>query len=65
MKTPKHNQHPMNHKNTTQRYDLQTIVETQTFVLANEHQLPPVRAIWRVIESESGEKKKGDRSIKP
>ena len=65
MKTPQRKQYPMNHKNMTQRYDLQSIVETQTFALQNEHQLPPVRAIWSVIESKSGEENIGDRRKKP
>ncbi len=65
MKTPQHNHNHVNPKNISQRYDLQAIVETQSFALQNEHQLPPIRAIWRVIESKSGEENKGDRRKHP
>ena len=65
MKTLQHKQYPMNHKNMTQRIWIDRIVETQTFALQNEHQLPPVRAIWRVIESKAGEENTGDRRKKP
>ncbi len=65
MKTPQHNHNHVNSKNISQRYDLQAIVETQSFALQNEHQLPPIRAIWRVIDSKSGEENKGDRRKHP
>jgi len=65
MKTPQHNHNHVNPENISQRYDLQAIVETQSFALQNEHQLPPVRAIWRVIDSKSGEENKGDRRKHP
>lgn len=65
MKTPKHNQYPVNQKKITQRYVLHSIVEAQTFTLQNEHQLPPVRAIWSVIDSKKGKENIGDRRKKP
>jgi hypothetical protein len=65
MKTPQRKQNHVNYKTITQRYELQSIVETQTFALQNEHQLPPIRAIWRVIDSKSGEENIGDRRKEP
>ena len=65
MKTPHYHQNHSNRKNNDQRVWLQTIVETQIFALQNELQLSPVRAIWRVIDSKSGEENTGDRRKEP
>lgn len=65
MKTPHYHQNPSNRKNNDQRVWLQTIVETQIFALQNELQLPPVRAIWRVIDSKSGKENRENRRKEP
>ncbi len=65
MKTPQRNYNHVDPKTISQRYDLQAIVETQSFALQNEHQLPPIRAIWHVIDSKSGEENTGDRRKQP